>query len=189
VVSHAPAPVGVPISVLKYLIQLPCVDAGDLAEIPTQAKIPEVLEGARVERELESRRTMRASCRPRWTFAAGLSPSDLRWRTETSAWLVSGGAETGAGGQLAVKRIGATDATNPNWWTHPRRYTVPVHLVHAGRNVLTVRIWDQYGGGGFASPADEMTLKPAGKPAPGFYDPDYGADFIAGDDPFRYQRW
>jgi beta-galactosidase len=45
---------------------------------------------------------------PAWPEARGLSPSDLHWRCylDTSPWLVSSGAETGADGLLGRKAIG-----------------------------------------------------------------------------------
>ena len=49
----------------------------------------------------------RALSGARWDLAAGLSPSDLRWRTETTAGLAKAGAEIGAGGQLARRRTSA----------------------------------------------------------------------------------
>lgn len=43
---------------------------------------------------------------PAWNEAAGLSPSDLRWRGESNAWLVDSGAVVGAGGQLGRMEVG-----------------------------------------------------------------------------------
>jgi beta-galactosidase len=45
---------------------------------------------------------------PRWKVAAGLSPSDLRWRNEAPAWLVDSDSrwQTGAAGQMAVRQVG-----------------------------------------------------------------------------------
>lgn len=39
-----------------------------------------------------------------------------------------------------------------------RRYVVPAERVSGGRHVLAVRIFDHFGGGGFAGPASEMVL-------------------------------
>ena len=47
-------------------------------------------------------------------------------------------------------------------WNKPRAYAVPGELVKAGRNVIAVRVFDQRLGGGFAGPAEAMTLAPAG---------------------------
>ena len=70
-------------------------------------------------------------------------------------------------------------------WTVECRYTIPECLVKAGRNVLAVRIWDWYGGGGFYSPATDMTLRPVTGVKAFLYHPDCRTDFITGDDPFR----
>ncbi|HEX8238042.1 MAG TPA: hypothetical protein VF600_19030, partial [Abditibacteriaceae bacterium] len=45
---------------------------------------------------------------PRWNVAAGLSPSDLRWRNEAPAWLIDSDSrwQTGAAGQLAMRQVG-----------------------------------------------------------------------------------
>ena len=59
------------------------------------------------------------------------------------------------------ERVGATGAETPQYWSAPRRYTVPGRLVKAGRNVLAVRVFDHYGGGGFAG------ARRADEPAPG----------------------
>jgi len=58
-------------------------------------------------------------------------------------------------------RIGATGAETPQYWEAPRRYVVSGRLVRAGRNVIAVRIFDHYGSGGFAGPADVMTVRRA----------------------------
>jgi hypothetical protein len=85
--------------------------------------------------------------------------------------------------------IGSTGPETASSWTVQRRYTIPGRLVKAGRNVLAVRVWDWYGGGGFYSLASEMTLRPTNGKEALLYHPDYRTDFINGDDPFRYKRW
>ena len=87
------------------------------------------------------------------------------------------------------ERIGAIGAENPSAWNAERNYTVPGRLVKAGRNVVAVRVWDHFGGGGFNSLAADMTLRPGAGADPFLYHPDYRTDFITGDDPFRYKRW
>ena len=44
-------------------------------------------------------------------------------------------------------RVGATGNETPNSYMVPRRYTVPGSLVHAGRNVIAVRVFDRAGEG------------------------------------------
>jgi beta-galactosidase len=78
-------------------------------------------------------------------------------------------------------------------WNKPRTYTVPGRLVKAGVNVLSVRVFDWYMGGGFGakSPA-EVFVRPANSDVSKsrrYYHPDYIVDFVLGDDPYRYWRW
>ena len=46
-------------------------------------------------------------------------------------------------------RVGSTGNETPNSYLVPRRYSVPGSLVHAGRNVIAVRVFDRAGDGGF----------------------------------------
>jgi sialate O-acetylesterase len=57
------------------------------------------------------------------------------------------------------ERIGATGTETPQYWSAPRRYQVPARLVKAGRNVLAVRVFDHFGGGGFAGTPAQMNLR------------------------------
>jgi sialate O-acetylesterase len=55
-------------------------------------------------------------------------------------------------------QVGATGRETPGYWTHPRRYVVPSTLVHAGRTVVAVRVFDRAGEGGFGGPGSAMRL-------------------------------
>ena len=57
------------------------------------------------------------------------------------------------------ERVGATGAETPAYWSAPRKYVVPGRLVKAGRNVIAVRVFDHFGGGGFAGSAAQMSLR------------------------------
>ncbi|HEU0252001.1 MAG TPA: sialate O-acetylesterase, partial [Pyrinomonadaceae bacterium] len=46
-------------------------------------------------------------------------------------------------------RIGSTGRETPNSYMVPRKYVVPGSLVHSGRNVIAVRVFDSAGEGGF----------------------------------------
>jgi sialate O-acetylesterase len=46
-------------------------------------------------------------------------------------------------------------------WTAPRVYDVPGNLVHAGKNVIAVRVYDVGNRGGMYGAAEDMWLKPA----------------------------
>jgi hypothetical protein len=87
------------------------------------------------------------------------------------------------------ERVGGIGSENPAAWNTERNYTVPGRLVKAGRNVIAVRIWDHFGGGGFNSLAADMTLSPAAGPSHCSITPTIAPTFILGDDPFRYKRW
>ncbi|MBV9945960.1 MAG: hypothetical protein JOZ69_03840, partial [Myxococcales bacterium] len=59
------------------------------------------------------------------------------------------------------ERVGATGAETPQYWTVPRRYTVPARLVRPGKNIVAVRVFDHYGDGGFAGSKAQMWVAPA----------------------------
>ncbi len=58
-------------------------------------------------------------------------------------------------------RVGGIGRETGDSYAKPRRYTVPGGLVHAGRNVIAVRVFDAAGNGGFAG-SGEMSLAPVG---------------------------
>ena len=58
-------------------------------------------------------------------------------------------------------KIGSTGRETPNSYMVPRRYLVPGSQVHAGRNVVAVRVFDSAGEGGF-SRGGAMSIGPAG---------------------------
>jgi sialate O-acetylesterase len=79
------------------------------------------------------------------------------------------------------ERVGATGAETPQYYAAPRRYQVPARLVKAGRNVLAVRVFDHFGGGGFAGTPAQMNVRLAG-PAGGDALP------LAGDWSYKIER-
>ncbi len=90
------------------------------------------------------------------------------------------------------QQIGYTDDKTTDTWNFNRTYTIPAKLVKAGKNVLAVRAFDWYGGGGMlsVSPKREIVLKDINVKKPiGLYHNDYKTDFELGDNPFRYFRW
>jgi len=58
-------------------------------------------------------------------------------------------------------KVGATGKETPNSYGVPRKYTVPAALVHAGRNLIAVRVFDSAGEGGF-NRGGAMSIGPAG---------------------------
>jgi sialate O-acetylesterase len=57
-------------------------------------------------------------------------------------------------------KVGGIGKETPNSYEKPRRYPVPGALVHGGRNVIAVRVFDAAGNGGFAG-AGQMSVGPA----------------------------
>lgn len=55
--------------------------------------------------------------------------------------------------------VGKVDKNVLGYWTVERLYRIPGKLVVAGKNVLAVRIFDHFGGGGFTGPKDKMVLR------------------------------
>ena len=70
-----------------------------------------------------------------------------------------------------------------------RSYTIPGRLVKAGRNVIAIRLFDNFGEGGFFSNAKVFRM-PLKEQVIGLYHSDYlDADFRSADHPHRYHRW
>jgi hypothetical protein len=90
-------------------------------------------------------------------------------------------------------RIGGRREGEEANWGVKREYTVPANLLRKGGNVLAVRVWDRFGGGGFTGVEADMRLglpKEAPKPKePGLYHADYREDFEQGDEPHRFYNW
>lgn len=63
--------------------------------------------------------------------------------------------------------VGRTGNETPGYWSRARRYTIPGAVVHAGRNTITVRVFEQsWTGDPFGQPG-EMAVAPADGSAPG----------------------
>jgi len=58
-------------------------------------------------------------------------------------------------------KIGSTGRETPNSYMVPRKYVAPGSLVHSGRNVIAVRVFDSAGEGGF-NRGGAMVIAPAG---------------------------
>lgn len=88
-------------------------------------------------------------------------------------------------------RIGATSSDTASWWALPRSYPVRPGFAVAGRNVVLVRLYNQFGTGGFnAASSRQMALRLKDAPEPeGPYVPGFRKDHPLGDDPARYYRW
>lgn len=55
--------------------------------------------------------------------------------------------------------VGSTGAETPGFWTVKREYTVPARFVREDDTVIAVRVFDQWGNGGFTGPASMMQLR------------------------------
>jgi hypothetical protein len=72
-------------------------------------------------------------------------------------------------GQELVLQLGTVDDNDSTWfngvkigetsgWNVPRTYRVPAALVRAGRNLIAIRVFDEFGGGGFGGRPDDLRL-------------------------------
>lgn len=85
--------------------------------------------------------------------------------------------------------VGKTGIEKEPVWNLVRKYLVPAGLLKEGSNVIAIRIWDTFGGGGLMSSPKKRELRQAKDNTIGLYHNDYIDDFEMGDDPFRYFRW
>ncbi|MGO9464370.1 MAG: glycoside hydrolase family 2 protein [Isosphaeraceae bacterium] len=124
---------------------------------------------------------------PEWPECRGLSPSDLRWRSEHRAWVVKAGAEIGADGLLGRLRMGNGVAVfcqlDPNQF---EAETATCFRLTRWRQTRALAQLLANLGATFS--ADKYTASLAKNPT-GLYHADYRPDFESGDDPYRYFRW
>jgi beta-galactosidase len=125
---------------------------------------------------------------PAWPECQGLSSSDLRWRTEGSAWLVEDGTGAGAGGLLGVRRQGAGLALfcqiDPDRFQVDQKQYFRITRWRATRALAQILANI---GAGFKADRDAVRLT---KQQFGFYHPDYhDNDPKNSDDPYQYFRW
>jgi sialate O-acetylesterase len=65
------------------------------------------------------------------------------------------------------RRVGQTPYGDERAYSKQREYTVPADVLRPGRNVIAVRVFDWFGGGGLVGPADKMFLGTKGPAAIG----------------------
>jgi sialate O-acetylesterase len=58
------------------------------------------------------------------------------------------------------EQVGQVDKTVLGFWAFQRCYRIPGRLSKDGRNVIAVRVFDHFGGGGFTGPKDKLVLRP-----------------------------
>ena len=61
---------------------------------------------------------------------------------------------------LNGEQVGQVDKSVLGFWALQRRYRVPGRLLKEGRNLIAVRIFDHFGGGGFTGPKGHLVLRP-----------------------------
>lgn len=90
-------------------------------------------------------------------------------------------------------RVGGVGKAKADAWNTPRVYKIPAYLVKPGQpNTVAVRLFNQFGGGGFGAPKTRHALRlELATPADsgGLYVPGFRHDRDYGDDPARYVRW
>jgi beta-galactosidase len=93
-------------------------------------------------------------------------------------------------------RVGGIGKEHPTPWSAVRDYTIPANLIKPGKNVIAVRVWDRFGGGGLTNTDPTSLLLQLPRvvvevpvKVPGFYHADYREDFQLGDEPYRYYNW
>ena len=64
------------------------------------------------------------------------------------------------------KLVGKTGEETPNFFSYPRKYSVPASVLKPGRNLVAVRVYDWGGAGGFMSSAKELYIGGQGKKIP-----------------------
>lgn len=57
--------------------------------------------------------------------------------------------------------VGHTDKSVLGYWAVQRVYRIPARLAQAGKMIIAVRVFDQFLGGGFTGPKEQMVLKRA----------------------------
>ncbi|MBI5832282.1 MAG: carbohydrate binding domain-containing protein [Armatimonadetes bacterium] len=101
-----------------------------------------------------------------WETAPGVGEADgsfwvRREVTVPEAWL----------GRELLLKLGPVDDRDVTWfngvkvgaasgWNVPRTYTIPARLVKAGVNSIAIRVFDEFGGGGWSCRAEDMMLGP-----------------------------
>ncbi|MCX7848550.1 MAG: hypothetical protein N2595_11055 [bacterium] len=121
-----------------------------------------------------------------WPEASGLSASDLRFRTSANVYVITGGWERAADGQLARTNIGTGVAV----WCQidPNRFNADTFTyMRYSRWRQTRALTQVLANMGARFRMDRALFALTG--ADDYYHPDYLAGFDLGDDPYRYYRW
>lgn len=151
-------------------------------------EIGDETDGVRMERQIFGG----ARSVPDWPECRGLSLSDLRWRTDTAATLLTGSPKIGADGLLG--RV-----SGPNGGVALYCQISP-EILPKDKAYFRYTRWRQTRalaqvlanlGATFTLDARAFHPLPSqdNRSANSLYHPDYRSDFPLGDDPYRYYRW
>jgi sialate O-acetylesterase len=61
------------------------------------------------------------------------------------------------------QKVGGLGSDNPDAWSTPRKYRIPKSALRAGKNVIAVRVFDHFGGGGFHGAPNALRVFPVGR--------------------------
>lgn len=126
-----------------------------------------------------------------WVRRKILIPAD--WRNQGDASLVLGSMDDHDNTYFNGIRVGSVGKANGEAWNTPRSYRIPEWLIQAGKeNTVAIRLFDQYGGGGFGANGGPLSMRLELRRKPeraSVYVPGFRTDKAMGDDPARYTRW
>lgn len=115
------------------------------------------------------------------------------WKTAGDANLILGVLDDHDTTFINGHRVGGIGKADPKAWSKPRSYRVPAWMLKPGEeNTVSVRLFDQYGGGGFGANDAPLSMRlELRKPqtSTSYYVPGFQIDHAMGDDPGRYTRW
>lgn len=117
----------------------------------------------------------------------------VEWKTAGDMNLILGVLDDHDTTFINGNRVGGIGSSDPKAWSKPRSYRVPAWVLKPGEvNTITVRLFDQFGGGGFGAGDAPLSMrlelrKP--KTSTAYYIPGFEIDQQMGDDPARYTRW
>ncbi len=124
---------------------------------------------------------------PAWPEAQGLTASDLRWRSESPAWLVKAGVDVGGDGLLGRVSKGKGVALFSQ--IDPDRFEADSKTYFRFTRWRQTRALSQLLANLGATFAGDKSVANLKKTEAGLYHRDYHTDFELGDDPYRYFRW
>ena len=115
------------------------------------------------------------------------------WKNMGDASLVLGTMDDHDTTYFNGTKVGSVGKDNSQAWNTPRSYRIPAWMIQAGQeNTIAIRLFDQYGGGGFGASGTPLSMRLELRKRPeraSAYVPGFQTDKQMGDDPARYTRW